>query len=173
VKFSFNGGSGSVDFIQSLVNLSFVFLKEGSDETVIDNSGTHGLGIEQIDIEDELSKVVQRNQRQNHSENAIQEVQQNKDNPVSEPLDIIIRFRAFQGLERHVSGVQKADKSSDKVGAKASNDQEQAKGERSTNNMTGLNAELLRNDHNRSEPFEILAEVINNRLNNIKDSLHN
>jgi len=50
VELAFNGSGNIVNFIQSLVNLSFVFLEERSDERVVDDGGALGLGIEQIDV---------------------------------------------------------------------------------------------------------------------------
>ena len=152
----FNILSQLVSFVQSRVDLAFVFLEEWFKEVLVDNSGSLGLWVKQVNEEDELDNVVQWDDGQECAKDAVQKGDKNKDNPVGQPLDIISFVSSLQSLEGHVGWVQEAHKSSDEVTSNAGNNKEYTQNETSSDDVAWLETSLLGQEDDWGAVFKVL-----------------
>lgn len=81
--------------LKGIIDLGFILFKEGSDEDLVDLSGTSGFRIIQVDIENKLGEVVKGDKGEENSEDVVKEHADDEDNPVSEPLGIIGFLSSF------------------------------------------------------------------------------
>mmetsp|Transcript_99307 Transcript_99307/g.138004 ORF Transcript_99307/g.138004 Transcript_99307/m.138004 type:complete len:209 (-) Transcript_99307:68-694(-) len=153
--------------LEGLIDLLLVLHQEGSDEGLIDGDGTLGLGVVEVNIEDHFSKEVQGDKGQEYSKDAVQEFDNNKDNPVSQPLHVIGIILRFKRLETHVSRVQEAHQRGDESRGNTSNDQKKTNNKTTHNDVTRLKTSLLSEGNDGTALLKVLGDLLHEGLKHI------
>ena len=112
------GGRGArVDLVDFLLGGK----ESGADDPGVDGLGTLGLRKHQPDNGERLDGVVPRNVVEDDAGEGLKEGEHAEDDPVGEPLDVILGLRGLECLEREVGGNEEADE----VGQEASGNVEE------------------------------------------------
>ena len=90
-----------------------ILLHVGQDVHVVNGSGAAGDWVEQPDEEDQLEEEVEWDECQDESSELVDNVEEAEDNPVCEPLLVIISALRLESQEGHEAGVGNAEKASD------------------------------------------------------------
>lgn len=90
--------------------------ESGADDLAVDHLGTLGLGEHEPDNGKGLYGVVPGNVVEDDAGEGLEESEHAENNPVGEPLDVILRLGALKSLEGEVGG----DEEADEVGQEAS-----------------------------------------------------
>lgn len=101
------GGSGGagVDLLDVLLRGQ----ERGSDDSAVEQLGALCLGQHQPDDGQCLEGVVPGNVVQHNVDKGLEEREQAEDDPVGEPLDVILGRGALESLEREVGGDEEAN----------------------------------------------------------------
>lgn len=83
--------------------------ESGSDDLAVDHLGTLGLGKHQPHNGEGLDGVVPRNVVEDDAGEGLEEGEHAENDPVGEPLDVILGLRALESLEREVGRDEEAD----------------------------------------------------------------
>lgn len=83
-------------------------LESGPKDLRVDKLGTLGLREHQPDNREGLDGVPPGDVVEDNAREALEEGEKTKDNPVGEPLDVILRLGALKGPEREVGGDEEA-----------------------------------------------------------------
>lgn len=111
------GLAGDVGLVEVFIDFTFVLLEEGEDDLIVDDGGTSGLGVEEVDVEGELEEVVEGDEGEGEANEGVHDGEEGVDDPVSQPLLVILAvISSFQGLETHVGGVEETDDVADQTG---------------------------------------------------------
>lgn len=109
-------GGGSRSAGVGLVNGLLGGEESGADDLGVDHLGTLGLREHEPDNGKRLDGVVPGNVVKDDAGEGLEEGEHAEDDPVGEPLDVILGLRALEGLEREVGG----DEETEEVGQEAS-----------------------------------------------------
>lgn len=92
-----------------LVNGPLGLEESGSDDLAVDELGTLSLGKHKPNDGEGLDGVVPGNVVEDDAGEGLKESEHAENDPVGEPLDVILGLRALERLEREVGGDEEAD----------------------------------------------------------------
>lgn len=87
-----------------------------ADDLAVDHLGTLGLREHEPDDSESLDGVVPGNVVEDDAGEGLEESEHAEDDPVGEPLDVILRLGALERLEREVGGDEEAEEVGQEAG---------------------------------------------------------
>lgn len=119
------GGGAGVSLVDGLLGGE----KSGADDLAVHHLGALGLGQHEPHNGERLDSVVPGNVVEDDAREGLEEGEHAEDDPVGEPLDVILGLGALERLEREVGG----DEEADEVGQEASGTGFEVKDEQTDN----------------------------------------
>lgn len=96
------------------IDLSFVLLEQSLEEVSVDDVGTLGLGVEEINVEGNSEDVEEGDEREDEVNKALEDVNETKNNPVGQPEFIIFMIlSSLDSLETHISRIEESNEEGD------------------------------------------------------------
>lgn len=103
------------NLIDAGINIALVLLQERLDESVVNETCSEGLGMEEVDIESKFEEIVEGDEGKSESDEGVEDSAETVDDPIGEPLLVIISSLGLECLETHVCGIEESNNVTDKT----------------------------------------------------------
>ena len=93
------------DLLLNSDNVLLILAHVGQDEMIVDGGGALADGVEEPDEEDKLEEVVEGDEAEDESSELVDDVEKTEDDPIRQPLLVVIFLLGLESKERHEAGV--------------------------------------------------------------------